>query len=259
MSQPVFPSRAPLPSRRTSAPRRRWGRIGGVAVVAVVGVFAAVYLLFFTPDSPPPLTLIDDPPPAAGGTSPRPNVSLAAGQLNGTWQVAAGSEAGYRVREKLVALPASSDAVGRSTAVTGQLRLADSGGVVTATDARFQVDLRQLRSDETRRDNKIRTDGLESDRFPMATFTATAPITVTTSPVDGQVVNVSAVGDLALHGVTRRVTIPVEAKITGSRIQLVGSLRFAMSDFAIEPPSIGGFVTVEPEATLEFRLFLEKG
>jgi hypothetical protein len=31
-----------------------------------------------------------------------------------------------------------------------------------------------------------------------------------------------------------------------------------MSDFNIIPPSIGGVVTVDPDATLEFKLVLEK-
>ncbi len=37
-------------------------------------------------------------------------------------------------------------------------------------------------SDETRRDNRIRTQGLESDRFPTATFVSTSPISVPVEP-----------------------------------------------------------------------------
>ncbi len=66
------------------------------------------------------------------------------------------------------------------------------------------------------------------------------------------------VGDLTLHGQTKRVTIPLQARLTGQQVELVGSLTFAFADFAMEPPSIGGFVSVEDEATLEVKLLLQK-
>jgi polyisoprenoid-binding protein YceI len=230
----------------------------GVGALAVVG-FVAAYFLLFSDESPPPLTLADAPgtqgttgesTPAAGGST---------SELAGVWNVASGSEAGYRVREKLAALPAQSDAVGRTSAVTGQVQVEATGGAVTASDARFEVDLTTLRSDDNRRDNRIRMQGLESNRFPKATFVAAEPIRLAGDPPDGELVKLNAVGDLTLHGVTKRVTIPLEARLAGGQIQVAGALRFPMTDFSIEPPSIGGFVTVEPDATLEFRLNLQKG
>ena len=74
----------------------------------------------------------------------------------------------------------------------------------------------------------------------------------------GQAVKASAEGDLTLHGVTKRVTIPLDLRVAGTKGKLAGSLSFPMSDFNITPPSIGGFVTVDPDATLEFKLVLEK-
>ncbi len=47
-------------------------------------------------------------------------------------------------------------------------------------------------------------------------------------------------------------------RLAGQQIELVGSLKFAFADFAMEPPSIGGFVSVENEATLEIKLLLAK-
>ena len=224
-----------------------------VAVVAVAG-FAAVYFTVFGDDAPEELTL-GTPPTSTGGAPASP---VDATTVAGVWKVAPGSEAGYRVREKLAALPAQSDAVGRTPAVTGSFRLERQGNGFTATAARFEADLTKLTSDETRRDNRIRTQGLESNRFPTATFVSSAPITLPADAVTGRAVKVSAEGDLTLHGVTKRVTIPIEGRLTGGRIELAGSHRFPMSDFAIEPPNIANFVSVEPDATLEFRLVLEK-
>lgn len=230
-----------------------------VLAVLAVGAVAVAYLALFTDDAPERLSLSEQPAttaPATGGAT----ATTAAGptDLAGTWRVVPGSEAGYRVREKLAALPAKSDAVGRSPAVTGTVRVDRSGGSLVATDANFEVDLTRLASDESRRDNRIRTDGLQTNRFPKATFVSTRPITLPAETATGQAVKAEAEGDLTVHGVTKRVTIPLDIRVTGKRGELVGSYSFPMSDFAINPPNVGGFVTVDPDATLEFKLVLEK-
>ena len=231
-----------------------------LAVLAVAGVGVA-YVTYFTDDAPAPLALTDQPVPttAAGpATTTAATVAASSSQLAGTWRVAQGSTAGYRVREKLAALPAKSDAVGRSPAVTGTVKVEGSGTALTASDARFEVDLTKLTSDESRRDNRIRTDGLQTNQFPKATFVSTKPIPLPADTASGQAVKATAEGDLTIHGVTKRVTIPLDVRVTGDKGELVGSLGFPMSDFNITPPSIGGFVTVDPDATLEFKLVLEK-
>lgn len=250
------------PANRTPPRNRRPLVILAIVAVAAVGAVAAAYLVFFTDDSPDRFTLSDEPAataPAAGAPDPNSTRPAAgSGDLTGTWTVASGSEAGYRVREKLAALPAKSDAVGRTPAVTGSVRVERSGGSLRAAEARFEADLTRLTSDESRRDNRIRTDGLQTSRFPTATFVSTGPIALPAETASGQAVTVSAEGDLTIHGVTKRVTIPIDVRVAGTKGELVGSLGFPMSDFDIDPPNIGGFVTVDPDATLEFKLILEK-
>ena len=244
----------------TARSRRPLVIIAVLAVLAIAGV-AITYVTFFTDDAPERLALSDQPvPTTAAGPAGTTAATVAAGasELAGTWQVAAGSTAGYRVREKLAALPAKSDAVGRSPAVTGSIKVEGSGAALSATDARFEVDLTKLASDESRRDNRIRTDGLQTNQFPKATFVSTKPIPLPAETASGQAVKASAEGDLSIHGVTKRVTIPLDVRVAGGKGELVGSLGFPMSDFNITPPSIGGFVTVDPDATLEFKLVLEK-
>ncbi|HEV2760717.1 MAG TPA: YceI family protein [Acidimicrobiales bacterium] len=250
---------------RTPPRTRRPLVIIGIVAVLAVAALAVAYLTLFSDDAPAPLALSDQAPtptvpatPAPGAGAATPTIASSTSDLAGTWRVAAGSEAGYRVREKLAALPAQSDAVGRSPAVTGSVKVDRTGGSLTATEANFEVDLTKLTSDESRRDNRIRTSGLQTDQFPKATFVASRPIPLPPETASGQVVKASAEGDLTLHGVTKRVTIPLDVRVAGTKGELAGSLRFPMSDFDITPPSIGGFVTVDPDATLEFKLVLEK-
>lgn len=232
--------------------------------VLAVGAVAVAYVAFFSDDSPERFALTDQPASTApAGTSPATGGTAAttasgSGDVVGTWRVVSGSEAGYRVREKLASLPAKSDAVGRTPAVTGTVKVDRSGGSLVATDATFEADLTRLTSDESRRDNRIRTDGLETSRFPKATFASTRPITLPAETATGEPVKAQVEGDLTIHGVTKRVTIPLDVRVTGNRGELVGSHSFPMSDFDIDPPNIGGFVTVDPDATLEFKLILEK-
>ncbi len=58
---------------------------------------------------------------------------------------------------------------------------------------------------------------------------------------------------------TKAVEIPAQARLTNGQIEVVGSLTFPFADFSIQPPNIGGFVTVEDQGTLEFQVFLVRG
>jgi polyisoprenoid-binding protein YceI len=165
---------------------------------------------------------------------------------------------GYRVREQLGGISALTDAVGRTSAVTGAATLEAAGETLTVTGASFEADLSQLESDEGRRDNRIRTIGLESDTFPTATFDLAEPLEVPVEALTGATVDITLTGDLTIHGVTKRVSIPGQARLNGDRIEVVGSLTFPFSDFGMTPPDVAGFVQVEDDATLELLISLAK-
>jgi polyisoprenoid-binding protein YceI len=224
--------------------------VAGALLVGAAGI-GIVYFVVFAGSSPQKLAL----------SSPTPSTSASAASSAstlgpGTWTVTSGSQAGYRVREQLASLPAPSDAVGRTSAVTGTMTIAQSASGYTVTTASFTVDVSKLTSDQSRRDQRIHSQGLESDRYPTATFQLTTPIAVVADAAGGQTIHVSATGLLTLHGVTTTVTIPIDARLAGSKIELVGSITFPFSQFGMTPPSIGGFVTVQENATMEFQLEL---
>jgi polyisoprenoid-binding protein YceI len=223
-------------------------RVLVAVVVVAAAAFALAYFTLFSSDSPSKLTL-----QTKGSTAAVPT-----GDLAGTWTVADGSVAGYRVREKLAQLPAPSDAVGRSSAVTGQVTIADQGGAYRAGPATFTVDVSQLKSDKGQRDNKIRTIGLETGRYPQATFAAAGPLVIPDDAVNGKAVTVQAQGDLMLHGVRKTVTIPLQVQRDGAQIKLVGSYQFTWADFKMSAPSIQPFVSVTGDPLLEFELHLSK-
>jgi polyisoprenoid-binding protein YceI len=178
------------------------------------------------------------------------NGTVASGDLDGTWKLTTGdSFVGYRVREQLSILPAPSDAVGRTTAVDGELDIA--GLKITKVDV--TADLTQLTSDRSQRDERIHTIGLETDSFPDATFTLTQPIAFEAQPKDGQTISAGAVGELTLHGVTNKACVPVQATLKGDTIQVLGSVDVVFSDYGMQAPNFG-FVTTEDHGTIEFQL-----
>jgi polyisoprenoid-binding protein YceI len=232
--------------------------IVGGGVSALVAVFLLVYFVIFPTSSPKPFTLATSTASSAASTTTASGSPVSATQLAGSWKISSGSEAGYRVREKLAFLPAQSDAVGRTSSITGAATFADSAGTVQIAAASFDVAVDTLKSDRSMRDEKIHSIGLESDRYPTATFALSAPVTLPASALAGKVVHVSVTGVFDIHGVTRRETLPVEMSFSGSAVQAVGSLTFPWSEFGMTAPSIGGFVNVTEHATMEFDLHLER-
>jgi polyisoprenoid-binding protein YceI len=221
-----------------------------IGLVAIVAAFAIAYFALFDRDSPSKLTL-----QTKGSTAATPS-----GDLAGTWTASDGSVAGYRVREKLAQLPAPSDAVGRTGAVTGQVTITDRGGAYSAENANFTVDVSQLKSDppQEKRDNKIRSLGLETDKYPQATFAAAGPILIPEGALKGGPATVTAEGDLMLHGQTRKVTIPLQIQRDGAQIKIVGTCQFGWADFGMSAPSLPPFVTVTGTPTLEFSVLMSK-
>jgi polyisoprenoid-binding protein YceI len=215
-------------------------------VIAGAG-FAFIYFVLFPTSSPKPFSLAatTTATPASSGTT-----------LAGRWEVASGSEAGYRVREKLGFLPAESDAVGRTSQITGSATLAKSKGILTVTGASFVVAVNTLKSNEAMRDQHIQTIGLQSATYPKATFTLSSPMKLPASALSGHVFHDAVTGVFNIHGVSRRLTVPLEMRATSSAIEAVGSLTFPWGEFGMTAPSVGGFVNVSSTATMEFDLRL---
>ena len=256
-------------------PRSRLPLLLVLAVAATALGGFVVFQGFLAGDSVPQLTL----PPVATATTPAATDGTASGGptatagassasagtvkatpagLAGTWSIGDGSVVGYRVREQLGAVTALTDAVGRTSAITGSATLVATSDSISVTAASFDADVSQLTSDETRRDNRIRSIGLESSRFPTAKFTLTSPVDVPAAALSASTVDVSLAGDLTIHGVTKAVTIAGKAQLNGDRILIVASLTFPFSDFGMSPPNIAGFVSVQDDATLEVLLSLAK-
>lgn len=233
--------------RRT---KRGWLTVAGLGTAAVVAGATALYFVLFGGSSAAPLALRGLPSQSAAATAASDT------QLPGPWTVAAGSVAGYRVREQLAFLPAASDAVGRTSSISGSVTLDGMPGALTVKAAELTVDVSTLTSDRQMRDQRIRVDGLQSNTYPNATFQLTQPITLPANATAGTTIDVSATGTLTIHGTAQTVTIPLAARFSPNQIEVVGSTTFPFERFGMTPPSIAGFVSVQDSATMEFDIHL---
>ncbi len=188
-----------------------------------------------------------------------PGAHLGGVDLPGHWVIGAGSQAGYRVREKLVALPAHTDAVGRTSAVTGSLDIVNrQGQLFVLKGATVRVDMRSLASDESRRDASIRTSGLQTDLYPEAGFVSDFDVAIPQSAQQGARTQFVLRGEFTLHGVTRAIALPMAAQVVNGHIEVAGNLDILMGDFRIHPPDIAGFVTVDIHGSMEYRVVMNK-
>ncbi len=266
-------SAAPPPPPESDYPaarrrRRRWPWfLGGAVVLVLVGLVAGpfIYIHFIQADPEAELTFENAdkaaastttaaaaaaPASTAATTSTTSAASGSAG-VDGTWTATDASELGYRVKEVLFGQ--STEAVGRTNSVEGQLTIA--GTAVNA--ASFTVEVATIKSDESRRDSQFTGRIMSTSQFPTATFTLTQPIDFGSIPADKAEVAAQATGDLTLRGVTKSVTFPIAARRNGANIEVSGTIPIVFADYGIPNPSTAG-ISTEDNGVIEFLLVFDQ-
>jgi polyisoprenoid-binding protein YceI len=263
----------PRPPRSVGSSRRPISFVLGALLLAALAVGAfGLWYLFFRPSGPaavadaslPPVPSTTASPAAASAKASAASSSdpVAPGDVSGTWNVDTSigsfsdfsdSFVGYRVQEQLASIGANV-AVGRTPNLTGSLTIA--GTKVTA--ATISADLTTLKSDDNQRDGQLRRQGIETGTYPTATFTLTAPIDLGSVPAEGKEIQVTASGQLNLHGQTKDVQVPMRARLAGGVITLSGSIPIVFADYGIQKPNSFKVLTIADQGTMEFQLFFSR-
>jgi polyisoprenoid-binding protein YceI len=239
--------------------------VGFAGLVVLALVAGGTYIYFFSGmrSAPRALGLTSTPgvttTPASGSPSASPTATTAG--LAGTYTVASGSLAGFRVKELFAGQSSQHQAVVRTSTVSGDLTVTgDSSGyeVSSITVTAGLADLHSVDTvagrDVSQRDTIVARQ-IDVQSFPTATFNASSisvPGTVT-----GSQVALSVPGNLTIHGVTKSVTVTAQAQVVGGKIEIAGSVSINMNDYGVSPPQVG-FVTVDSAVTIEFDIFLTK-
>lgn len=233
-------------AKRPSNRARRGLVATGVAGAVLLAVGGVVVLVLGSHRAPPPLALSSAAPIQASGAA------------GGNWTVAAGSEVGYRVKEQFIDQPGPTEAVARTTKISGGFRIEGSVTALRAVGIHFTADLSALQSQDQyanykvyQRDFFIRSIYLQTDQFPKADFTAasaTIPPGIESGPV-----SITVAGTLKVHGVSKPVTTQFQAQRNATGVEVAGSINVDMRDFGVEVPSIS-FTTAQPGVVIEYHL-----
>jgi polyisoprenoid-binding protein YceI len=239
-------------------------KVVAAAAVVLVAVVGGGIWWFLRDDAPGKVNLdtaaesVTTTTAGSSGTAAADPVSI-----DGTWTVdtssgtfdyetATGTFAGFRIKEELSSI-GSTTAVGRTGDVSGTATIADD----TLTAATFDVDTKTFKTNATQRDSRVQS-ALETGRFPTATFTLTQPVALGADAASGGDVSVTAVGEFTLHGVTKPVEVPIQARLVGDTIVLVGSFDITFSDYGVSVPRAPIVLSVADTGTVEMQILLTR-
>lgn len=232
--------------------------IGGV-VAGVILVAAAIggWWFFIREDA----SLATNAPAIPADLKQTPAASAKAGATAGTGGgvtfkiIPDRSEAAYFADEKLASLPLPSTAKGTTKDIAGEFHLtADGFGLDASQPTGFTVELTTLTSDKAMRDRRVQSQGLETGKYPTATFTAARVTGFDQSLPADQEQDLQLSGTLDLHGVKKDVTWEVKARRDGNVITALATLKFKFADFGIPVLNIADFVSVHDAVTLQVQV-----
>ena len=181
--------------------------------------------------------------------------ALTLADLAGAWTLAEDGESfvGYRIGETFADI-GTATAVGRTSDLSAELDF--DGAMITRVV--IVADLRTLRSDQSRRDQALRSRGLETDTYPTATFTLSEPIAIGEAALAGGLIEQSVRGTLELHGVANEVEIALTGQLVDGLAVIVGSAEIALADYEIVPPTNFRVISIEDSGTMEFQIILSR-
>ena len=199
-----------------------------------------------------------EPTTTVAGTAAAPPTGVA-----GTWVVdtsigefsfedSTGTFVGFRVQEELTGI-GSTTAVGRTPEVGGTMTI--DGTTVTAVSIEANMDA--IATNDSRRDDAAQR-ALATGEFPMATFALTQPIELGDTASSGDPVQVTAIGDLTIHGTTLPVEIPLEAQLVDDVVVVVGSIEIVFADYGVSVPDAPIVVSAEDHGIIELQLFFTR-
>jgi polyisoprenoid-binding protein YceI len=132
---------------------------------------------------------------------------------------------------------------------------AGGGSLEMEVDAPSLVVLDKEPSEEDKKKifNSMHNEVLESAKYQKIAFksVSVSDVKQTGSDAYSFVVN----GDLSLHGVTKRIAVPVAATVTPQHLRATGKYTLKQTDYGIKPYSAaGGSIKVKDEVVVNFNI-----
>lgn len=152
--------------------------------------------------------------------------------------------------------PGKVTAVGSTQAIEGRFQLDTSGPVAVLGENTFTVRLDTLISNQKKRDDylrEIRDDGPSFDKYPLATFKATA-INLEPTRGDRDDVKYALIGALTVRDITRAVNFDVKGQVNGDTLTGEGWTEILLSGFGIGPIQFSDVLSVADAVEIKVSL-----
>lgn len=162
-----------------------------------------------------------------------------------------GNEVRYRIREQLARIPLPSDAIGKTSQITGGISVGTDGAIVVA-ESKFVVATGSLASDSDRRDGFVRRNVLETGQFPTVEFVPTGTRGLPRSMPTTGTHAFELFGNLTVRGVTRPMRWRVNATVAPGSVKGIASTAFTFADFSIAQPRVQVVLSVADTIRLEY-------
>jgi len=162
------------------------------------------------------------------------------------------SSASFKVREQLASRPLPSDAIGKTSDMTGAIALNPDGTINTSV-SKIVVNVTAMQSDSSMRDGYIRRVILQTDQYPTVTFVPTKITGVNPLTASGQV-SFQVTGNLTIKNVTKPVTWNVTGSVQNGQATGVATTTFTFEDFNLPQPRVPVVLSVVDSITLEVDL-----
>ena len=129
---------------------------------------------------------------------------------------------------------------GKTNRMEGTLTL-DPTAVGDSITVHLEVDLASLDTGKKMRNEHMRENHLETDKYPKAIFDGAAVLSPAGAKLDpGKTIAFQIEGTFALHGVSRRLRCPADATFTpagkGGKIAFHATFNVALPDYQIKRP-----------------------
>jgi len=137
--------------------------------------------------------------------------------------------------------------VGRTGDVTGYVTV-DLNNVGEGTKGRFDVDLASVKTGISLRDQHMREQYLETDKYPKAVFELTRVVSAESPKlIDGKAIQLMLEGNFSVHGVTKLIQIPAtvtymkeseatRSRLPGDLLHIEAAFTIMLSDYSIKRP-----------------------
>ncbi len=115
------------------------------------------------------------------------------------------------------------------------------------------LDTKPSEEDKKKIQNSMHSEVLESTKYSKVTFKSASVSDL--KQTGGENYSFTLNGDLTLHGVTKRIAMPVSLTINAKQLRAEGKYTLRQTDFGIKPYSAaGGTVKVKNEITVNFNI-----